>query len=58
MRKLAATVALGAALGVLTLAGDGSAFCRSTTCRTSGAKECATDANTCPIDGAPLSRNV
>jgi len=51
---LAATVAFGVALGVIALADDASAFCRSTTCRTSGAKECATDANSCPMDGAKL----
>ena len=41
-------------LGVLTLAPDASAFCRSTTCRSTGTKECATDANTCPTEGAKL----
>ena len=51
MRMFAATVV---ALGVLTFGADAAAFCRSTTCRTTAAKECATDANSCPIDGAML----
>jgi Matrixin len=51
MRMFVATVV---ALGVLTLAADAAAFCRSTTCRSTGAKECETDADACPIDGAKL----
>ena len=31
-----------------------SAFCRSTTCRTVGMKECKTDAMSCPAEGAKL----
>jgi len=51
MKFFAATV-IG--LGVLALAADASAYCRSTTCRSTGAKECATDQNTCPAEGAKL----
>jgi hypothetical protein len=51
MRTFAATVV---ALGVLAFAADASAFCRSTTCRSTGGKECATDADSCPMEGAPL----
>jgi hypothetical protein len=47
---LAAAVAL--ALSAATREAD--AFCRSTSCRTTASKECATDANECPIDGAKL----
>jgi hypothetical protein len=49
-----ASTAIVAALGVLAVAGDASAFCRSTTCRASGTKECATDSNGCPMDGEKL----
>lgn len=47
-------------LGVMALAAllatsaDASAFCRSTTCRSTASKECATDENSCPTDGAKL----
>lgn len=41
-------------LAVLATATDASAFCRSTTCRSTGTKECATDENSCPTDGAKL----
>jgi len=51
MRTLATTLIGFAALA---LTADASAFCRSTTCRSTGTKECATDRNTCPIDGAKL----
>ena len=51
MRTFATTVI---ALAVLAVSADASAFCRSTTCRSTGAKECKTDANTCPLDGAKL----
>ena len=42
------------ALGVLAVGADASAFCRSTTCRSTGAKECKTDENGCPTDGEKL----
>ena len=42
------------ALGMLAAARDASAFCRSSTCRTTGAKECKTDENACPAEGAKL----
>lgn len=42
-------------LGVLAVAADASAFCRSTTCRTTSAKECNTDEDGCPTDGAKLA---
>ena len=42
------------ALGVLAAARDASAFCRSSTCRTTGAKECQTDEEGCPAEGAKL----
>ena len=51
MKLFAATVI---ALGVLGLSAEASAFCRSTTCRSTGAKECATDQNNCPAEGAKL----
>lgn len=43
------------ALGVLAVAFDASAFCRSRTCRTTSTKECNTDENGCPADGAKLA---
>jgi len=42
------------ALGMLAVAPDASAFCRSTTCRDTKAKACTLDAKTCPVDGAKL----
>lgn len=42
------------ALGLLAVAGDASAFCRSATCRSTAKKECATDENGCTTDGAQL----
>lgn len=44
------------AIGALTLlvTSQASAFCRSTTCRTTGTKECQTDADGCPAEGAKL----
>lgn len=54
MRTFAAAFAALSACAVLVTASDASAFCRSTTCRTSSAKECATDENSCPTDGAKL----
>lgn len=49
-RLLAATAAVVAT----TLAADASAFCRSTTCRSTASKPCETDENGCPADGAKL----
>ncbi len=51
MKFFAATV-IG--LGLLGFATDASAYCRSTTCRSTGSKECATDENNCPAEGAKL----
>jgi len=51
MKLFAATVI---ALGVLGLSAEASAYCRSTTCRSTGAKECATDQSSCPAEGAKL----
>lgn len=44
------------AIGALTLlwAAQADAFCRSTTCRSSGSKECKTDGDGCPAEGAKL----
>jgi hypothetical protein len=44
------------AIGALTLlwASSASAFCRSTTCRSTGGKECPTDGDGCPAEGAKL----
>src|SRR5688572_17462910 len=42
------------ALGILALAPDAEAFCRSTTCRTANGKECPTDENGCTTQGAQL----
>jgi hypothetical protein len=39
---------------VVASAGDASAYCRSTTCRATAAKVCASDENSCPTDGAKL----
>jgi hypothetical protein len=43
-----------AALSALAMTRDASAFCRSTTCRSTGAKACKTDENDCPAEGAKL----
>lgn len=55
-RKLAGrfALALAATLGVLATTSDASAFCRSTTCRSTGSKECKTDENSCPAEGEKL----
>lgn len=47
--------ALGAlaAIGIVALAADASAFCRSSTCRATAKKECALEEG-CPADGAKL----
>lgn len=50
-RVLAASCA---ALGLLAVAGDADAFCRSTTCRTTATKECPTDEDGCSTEGAKL----
>ena len=50
-RVLAATLA---GLAVLASAADADAFCRSTTCRSTKDKECETDGDGCPIQGAKL----
>jgi len=42
------------ALGLLGFARDAAAYCRSTTCRSTPAKECETDADGCPAEGAKL----
>jgi hypothetical protein len=42
------------ALGLLVCASDAFAFCRSTTCRSMPGKECPTDENGCPTEGAKL----
>jgi hypothetical protein len=52
MSRFAVSTAL--ALGLLVFASDASAYCRSTTCRSTAAKECETDADGCPIEGAKL----
>ena len=49
-----AAIGVGTSLAVLTLSEDASAFCRSSTCRASGGKECPTDANGCPTSGEKL----
>jgi len=41
-------------LGAVGLSAEASAYCRSTTCRSSGGKECKTDQNSCPAEGAKL----
>ena len=51
MKSFIATVI---ALGILGIAADASAYCRSTTCRTTADHECETDDNNCPIEGAKL----
>src|SRR5262245_38281216 len=50
----ASWAAITVALGILTLTGTANAFCRSTTCRAQGGKECPTDGDGCPTDGAKL----
>lgn len=43
-----------AALGILTASVEAAAFCRSTTCRSTGDKECPTDDDGCVTEGAKL----
>lgn len=50
-RLVAVTVAT---LGLLAIATDAAAFCRSTTCRSTKDKECPTDADGCTTEGAQL----
>jgi hypothetical protein len=57
MRRRTSTkrlVALGAAIGVLAIAGDAAAYCRSTTCRSTATHDCETDNDGCPAEGAKL----
>lgn len=54
MRSVSFAVTFAVAFGVLAATRDASAFCRSTTCRTTAARECQTDDDGCPIDGAKL----
>lgn len=49
-----ALAALCALLGVSAAASEAQAFCRSSTCRSSGGKECETDDDGCPVTGAKL----
>jgi MYXO-CTERM domain-containing protein len=42
------------AVGLLVSAEDASAFCRSTTCRSTKSVQCQTDENDCPLDGERL----
>jgi len=51
---VAGILAFGAFGLVMAAAGNASAYCRSTTCRDTAAKPCATDENSCPADGAKL----
>ena len=51
MKLFAVTVIV---LGAVGLSAEASAYCRSTTCRSAGAKECVTDKNSCPAEGAKL----
>lgn len=50
-----ALLALTASAGILAVTTDASAFCRSSTCRTTATKECPTDENGCPTTGAKLA---
>ncbi|MBX3189793.1 MAG: matrixin family metalloprotease [Labilithrix sp.] len=43
-----------AGAAILAVAGDASAFCRSTTCRATSTKECKTDQDNCPAEGEKL----
>jgi hypothetical protein len=49
-----AVVTMSALLVAVAVARDASAFCRSSTCRSTGVKECQTDESGCPADGAKL----
>lgn len=55
MRRMSKSIA--AALGAVALlvwCADASAFCRSSTCRSTASKECETDEDGCPATGAKL----
>jgi hypothetical protein len=52
MRRMSRSFPIVFAL--LLVSGDASAFCRSSTCRTTAAKECPTDENGCPAAGEQL----
>src|SRR5687768_12642608 len=45
---------LGLVLGALAVTADADAFCRSTTCRAKGGKECPTDTDGCVTEGEKL----
>jgi hypothetical protein len=53
-RSHAAALAAASALAVFAYAAEASAFCRSTTCRTTGGKECPTDDQGCVTSGEKL----
>lgn len=53
MTKSFVTAAAGA-LALLAWSADASAFCRSSTCRTTASKECPTDEDGCPTTGSKL----
>lgn len=52
MRRMSRSFLIVGAL--LFVSGEASAFCRSSTCRTTATKECPTDENGCPADGEKL----
>src|SRR5690242_17892434 len=52
--RLAFAAALAAFAAGMLSPSEASAFCRSTTCRAKNGKECPTDQNGCPTDGAKL----
>lgn len=56
MRRMTKSFVMAAAgaLALLAWSADASAFCRSTTCRTTASKECPTDEDGCPTTGAKL----
>jgi len=51
---LRASIVALTGLGILLVAEDASAFCRSSTCRSTGGKECPTDDDGCPTSGEKL----
>jgi len=55
MRRMSRSFLIaGAVLAVSFATADASAFCRSSTCRTTATKECPTDENGCPAEGERL----
>jgi hypothetical protein len=52
MRRMSRSFLIAGAL--LFVSGEASAFCRSSTCRTTATKECPTDENGCPAEGEKL----